>query len=151
VLLIGASLSVPAAKAAPTAAPSSTTAIRAEIDRLAARYGVDTHLVRAVAWMESGYQQHVVSSVGAVGVMQLLPSTWEYVETVLIGRRIAHTADGNVRVGIAYLRHLLRSFGGNERLALAGWYQGEHSVRKRGPYAETGSFVANVLALRGRM
>jgi soluble lytic murein transglycosylase-like protein len=101
--------------------------------------------------MESGYQQHVVSSVGAEGVMQLLPVTWRYVEDVLIGQKVPHTADGNVRVGVAYLHHLLTSFGGDEKRALAAWYQGEASVRRRGPYGETRTFVANVLALRSRM
>ena len=57
--------------------------------------------------------------------MQLLPTTWSYVETVLIGHTVQHDADGNVEVGMAYLRHLLDVFGGNEQLALAGWYQGE--------------------------
>ena len=48
-------------------------------------YGVDPQLARALAWMESGFQQDVVSSVGALGVMQLLPETWEFVDTVLLG------------------------------------------------------------------
>jgi soluble lytic murein transglycosylase-like protein len=83
--------------------------------------------------------------------MQLLPMTWDFVETIVIGRRIPHTTDGNVRIGIAYLRHLLREFGGDERLALGAWYQGAAAVRKHGLYAETRAFVANVLALKQRM
>jgi peptidoglycan hydrolase-like protein with peptidoglycan-binding domain len=125
--------------------------IRALLDYWAGRYAVDRKLVRAVAWMESGYQQRVVSSVGAEGVMQLLPTTWKYVEDVLIGRPVEHTADGNVRVGVAYLHHLLEAFGGNERLALAAWYQGEAAVRTNGVYAVTKPFVEDVLALRTRM
>ena len=101
--------------------------------------------------MESGYQQRVVSSVGAEGVMQLLPTTWKYVEDVLIGHPVDHTADGNVQVGVAYLHHLLSAFGGNERLALAAWYQGEAAVRAHGPYKVSVVFVADVLALRSRM
>ena len=49
---------------------------------------------------------------------------------------------------LAYLRQLLREFGGNERLALAAWYQGPSSVRKRGAIRETRIYVRNVLALR---
>jgi soluble lytic murein transglycosylase-like protein len=154
VLLLGTRLELPATgpstPAAATAA-SDTLAIRASLDRWSAHYGVDARLVRAVAWMESGYQQRVISSVGAQGVMQLLPTTWKYVEDVLIGHPVDHTADGNVRVGVAYLRHLLKSFSGDERLALAGWYQGESAVRKHGPYKVTKPFVEDVLALRGRM
>ena len=47
--------------------------------------------------------------------MQLLPSTWDYVETVLIKHPVAHDADGNVHVGLAYLNHLLHAFNGNEQ------------------------------------
>ena len=64
--------------------------------------------------------------------MQLLPSTWRYVETVLLGHTVPHDADGNVEAGVALLHHLLGAFGGNERLALAAWYQGERSVRRIG-------------------
>jgi soluble lytic murein transglycosylase-like protein len=101
--------------------------------------------------MESGYQNDVVSSVGAQGVMQLLPSTWQYVETVLLGHRVPHTADGNVEVGVTLLHHLLGVFGGNERLALAAWYQGERSVRQIGVYKVSKVFVSDVEALQTRM
>ena len=52
---------------------------------------------------------------------------------------------------VLYLRHLLHAFRGNERLALAAWYQGERAVREHGVYPESKPFVANVLALRARM
>jgi LysM repeat protein len=154
VLLIGTRLRVPqVVHLLRTAAIAATdaSAVRSSIDRWAATYGVDPHLARAVAWMESGFQQNVRSAVGAEGVMQLLPSTWHYVETVLIGTKVPHTADGNVRVGVAYLHHLLQAFGGNERLALAAWYQGEAAVRTHGVYKVSKPFVADVLALRARM
>jgi peptidoglycan hydrolase-like protein with peptidoglycan-binding domain len=129
-------------------ATTSTTQVPALLDSWAAHYGVDRRLVHAVAWMESGYQTDLTSSVGAWGVMQILPGTWGYVETVLIGRKVPRTASGNIRVGVAYLRQLLREFGGSERQALAAWYQGPTSVRKHGAIPETKTFVANVLALR---
>jgi hypothetical protein len=126
----------------------SAPQVRALLNSWAGHYGVDRQLVRAVAWMESGYQTDLTSSVGAWGVMQILPGTWSYVETVLIGRKVPRTASGNIRVGVAYLRQLLREFDGSERRALAAWYQGPTSVRKRGAIPETKVFVANVLALR---
>ena len=52
---------------------------------------------------------------------------------------------------MAYLSHLLTAFGGDEHLALAGWYQGERSVRATGPYKVSKAFVADVLALKLRM
>jgi hypothetical protein len=121
--------------------------IRGLLDYWARRYGVDRKLVRAVAWMESGYQTNLTSRAGAWGVMQILPPTWHYVETVLLGRKVAHTASGNIRVGVLYLRQLLRQFKRSQRLALGAWYQGPASVRRRGLLRETKIFVANVLAL----
>jgi peptidoglycan hydrolase-like protein with peptidoglycan-binding domain len=141
-LFAGAVLRVPAG-----AAPSS---VRALVDRTARRYGVDPSLARALAWMESGYQTNLTSSAGAWGVMQLIPAAWDHVETVLLGRDVPRTAAGNVEAGVVLLRHLLRRFGGNERLALAAWYQGERAVREHGLYNESEQFVASVLALRRR-
>lgn len=121
--------------------------VRGLLDYWARRYGVDRKLVRAVAWMESGYQTELTSRAGAWGVMQILPPTWRYVETVLLGRKVSHTPSGNIRVGVLYLRQLLRQFKGSERLALGAWYQGPASVRSRGLLRETKIFVANVRAL----
>jgi soluble lytic murein transglycosylase-like protein len=102
--------------------------------------------------MESGYNNAMVSPVGAQGVMQILPSTWQYVEDVLIGHPVSdHGVDGNVHIGMAYLHHLLQVFNGDERLALAGWYQGERSTQANGPLDVSRTFAANVLALKARM
>jgi soluble lytic murein transglycosylase-like protein len=147
-LLIGAKLRLPASV---SVAATDATAVRASIDQWSAHFGVDPRLARALAWMESGYQNDVVSSVGAQGIMQLLPSTWKYVEDVLIGHPVPHTADGNVEVGVALIHHLLGVFGGDERLALAAWYQGERSVHKVGVYKVSKVFVADVEALKARM
>lgn len=146
-ILIGSKLVIPN----PRPGSGDAAAVRAVIDRWAAHYGVEPSLARALAWMESGFQPNIVSSVGAWGVMQVTPATWDFVTSVLIGFPVARTTDGNVRVGIAYLRHLLREFQGNQRLALAAYYQGPWAVRKRGVLPESRSFVANVLALKARM
>jgi len=123
--------------------------VRSAIDYWARVYGVDPTLARALAWMESGFQQDVVSSVGALGVMQLLPETWEFVDVVLLGERTPRTYQGNVRAGVRYLRWQLDEFGGDRRLALAGWYQGARAVREVGLYNETKVFVRIVVALYG--
>jgi LysM repeat protein len=141
-LFAGAVLRVPTA-----AAPSS---VRALVDQTARRYGVDPALARALAWQESGFQTNLTSSAGAWGVMQIIPPTWDFVEMVLLGRDVPRTAAGNVQVGVVLLRHLLRRFNGNERLALAAWYQGERAVREHGLYTVSEQFVASVLALRRR-
>jgi hypothetical protein len=124
--------------------------VRALLDYWATYYGVDRALMRALAWMESGYQTNLRSAAGARGVMQILPSTWAYVEAVLVGRSIRHTVSGNIRVGAAFMRQLLREFDGDMASALAAWYQGPRSVRRHGPFQVTRLFVADVLALRRR-
>jgi LysM repeat protein len=147
-IVIGQRLKLPARAAA---LEPTRTDVRSKLDAWSVRLGVDPHLVRALAWMESGYQTRIVSSAGARGVLQTLPTTREYVETVLARRRIPRTVDGDIEVGILFIRHLLQVFHGNERLALAGWYQGERAVRERGVYNVSKPFVANVLALKLRM
>ena len=127
----------------------SRDAVRAALDRWAGVYGVDPRLVRALAWMESGFQHDVVSSVGALGVMQLLPESWEFVDTVLLGFTTPRNYNGNVRAGVRLLRWLLAEFDGDVRLALAGWYQGARAVRENGLYGETKVFVRVVRALYG--
>jgi soluble lytic murein transglycosylase-like protein len=149
-ILIGARLVIPNPAPRPAAAANAAT-VRALIDRWAANYGVDARLARALAWMESGFQPNIVSPVGAWGVMQVTPATWDFVTSVLIGFPVQRTASGNVRVGVAYLRHLLREFRGDERLALAGYYQGPAAVRARGLLPESEAFVADVLALKSRV
>jgi LysM repeat protein len=154
-LIVGRRLRVPARQRVKTtrtaARTGSVTPVRSLLDRWAAHFGVDKHLVRALAWMESGYNNALVSPVGAQGIMQLLPSTWSYVESVLIGHTVRHTPAGNVQVGVAYLHHLLADFHGKERLALAAWYEGEGAVRSHGIYKVSRPFVADVLALSHRM
>jgi soluble lytic murein transglycosylase-like protein len=154
VLVIGTRLRIPAmhpqaSARAEEAAPAD--AVKASIDRWAGHYGVDPRLARAVAWMESGYQNHVVSPAGAFGVMQVTPATWDFVEDVLLGIEVPRTADGNVRVGVVFLRHLLRRFGGDERLALAGYFEGPEAVKNGDMLASTRAYVADVLALKSRV
>jgi len=147
-IVIGQRLRLPARAVA--LAPTRSD-VRGRLDTWSVRLGVDPHLIRALAWMESGYQTRIVSSAGARGVLQTLPSTRAYVETVLARRQIPRTVDGDIEVGVLYIRHLLQVFKGNERLALAGWYQGERAVREHGVYNVSKPFVANVLALKLRM
>jgi len=151
-LLIGTKLRVPTGAAAAATQTATRDEVRSSIDRWSAVYGVDPSLARALAWMESGFQNHVVSSVGARGVMQLLPVTMDFVQSVLLGQNVdSTTVDGNVRLGVRLLAHLLREWNGDSRLALAAWYQGSQAVRDHGVYPVSEAFVADVLALRGRV
>ena len=139
----------PGAHLASTGPSVDRNTVRVAIDRWAAAYGVDPKLARALAWMESGFQEDVVSSAGAVGVMQLLPETWQWVDTVLLGEVTSRTYDGNIRAGVRYLRWQLDQFDGDVRLALAGYYQGARAVRDRGLFDDTKQYVAVILQLYG--
>ena len=147
-ILAGARLRIPGGH--PQAASGSSD-VRAALDYWSRYYGVDAGLVRAIAWWESGFNNSLVSAAGARGVMQVTPATWSYVELVLVGHQIPSTVSGNVRVGVAFLNHLLREFRGDARLALAAYAQGPQSVRRHGPFRETRRYVAGVLALSGRV
>ena len=129
--------------------PVDRSTVRAAIDRWSAVFRVDPKLARALAWMESGFQEDVVSSAGAIGVMQLLPETWEWVDTMLLGAVTPRTYDGNVRAGVRYLRWQLDQFDGDVRLALAGYYQGARAVRERGLFDDTKQYVSVILQLYG--
>jgi N-acetylmuramoyl-L-alanine amidase len=153
VIVPGQRLVLPAGahRAAGPEPQASRDDVRASIDRWSAEYGVDPKLARAVAWMESGFQESVVSDVGALGVMQLLPGTWEWVDADLIGHPTPRTADGNVQAGVRFLRWQLDHFDGDVDLALAGWYQGARAVEEIGLYDDTKQFVAVVKALYGKV
>jgi soluble lytic murein transglycosylase-like protein len=148
-LLAGTQLHLP--EADDVTSHAEPWSIQHAIDHWSTRYGVDPDLVRALAWMESGYQSDVASPAGAWGPMQVTPGTWIFVEDVLVGASVARTAEGNVRVGIAYLDHLLHQFGGNERLAVGAYYQGAAAVSNYGLFPATRAYVADVFALRGRV
>lgn len=132
-----------------TGAPVERDTVRAALDHWAAAYDVDRKLARALAWMESGFQQDVVSSAGAIGVMQLLPETWKWVDAMLLGEVTPRDYQGNVRAGVRYLRWQLDQFDGDVRLALAGYYQGARAVRERGLFEDTKQYVSVILQLYG--
>jgi hypothetical protein len=105
--------------------------------------GLRPDLVRAVVQVESGYNPRAVSSKGALGLMQLMPST-----AADLGVRSPFDPEENLRGGTLYLRQLLDRFGGNEELALAAYNAGPTAVDHYGnrvpPYAETQDYVRRV-------
>ena len=147
VLLVGRTLALPAN----TLGSFSRSSVRGSIAYWANHYGVDVHLATALAWMESGFNNDMVSPADAVGVMQITPDTWNYVEQVLLlGSSVPHDADGNVRIGVAYLHHLLHVYGGDERSALAAYYQGARALDSAGFLPGTKLYVDDILALKAR-
>ncbi len=91
--------------------------------------GVDPYLVAAVIDVESGFREGVVSGAGAVGLMQVKPSTAKAVAARigLIGRMdtaALSVPDTNIRIGTAYLAELIARYGGDVPLALAAYNAG---------------------------
>jgi len=143
----------PAATVVPAAdpRPTATRVGASHVQQIASAAGVPPSLAAAIGWQESGFNNNMVSSANARGVMQVMPGTWDWVERNLAGRKLDPTsASDNVNAGVLYLKQLLRETGGDESTAIAGYYQGLGSVRSRGLYEDTKQYVANVQALRSR-
>lgn len=133
--------------------PPDRAVLRSTFLRFSRLAGVPSDLAMALSWQESGWQRNKVSSTGAVGVMQLMPDTVDFVCTQLLGITPLDPRDpiANIRMGTRFLRYLLDANGGHVDRALASYYQGLRSVREHGMLDETRQFVANVKALRGRL
>lgn len=141
--------SPPSGSAAPSQVSVSRDEVRAMIFEAAEIHGEDPYLMMALAWRESGWRQNVVSSAGALGVMQLMPSTAEWAGPALVGREIdaAGSAWDNIETGVAFYTYLY-SLTEDDYFALAGYYQGLYSVRTNGFYPETVQYVENILEMR---
>jgi soluble lytic murein transglycosylase-like protein len=105
--------------------------------------GVRADLVRAVMQVESGFNPNALSPKGAMGLMQLMPSTARQ-----FGVKNPFNPIENVHAGVAYLRELLDRYQNNEELALAAYNAGPGAVDRHGqsvpPYPETRAYVARL-------
>lgn len=114
-----------------------------EIARAAERHGLDGLLVAAVVEVESGFHPGAVSPMGAMGLMQVMPTTGElYGQTDLLDPR------KNLDAGSRYIAYLLDYFSGDLELALAGYNAGPGNVTRFGgvpPFPETHSYVKKVV------
>jgi N-acetylmuramoyl-L-alanine amidase len=138
-----------------TAGPPYPTPARvspSQVGQIAAANGVPPSLAEAIADQESGFNNAVVSPANAIGEMQILPGTWDWIGQTLAGPipLDPYSATDNVRAGVLLLHSLLHATGGNVGLTAAGYYQGLPSVRARGLYSDTQQYVADVQALRHR-
>ena len=119
-------------------------------DKAAATHKVPADLLKAMTWMESGWQNDKVSPVGAYGIGQLMPDTIAFVNNSLLkGKALdpKKPAD-NINMSARFLNYLLTANNGDVRNALASYYQGLRSVREQGPKPHTVAYVDAVVALR---
>lgn len=124
---------------------SVTTNLDSIFKEAANKYGVSERLLKAIAYTESGFQANATSSSGAMGIMQLMPST-----ASAYGVSDPYDAYQNIMGGAAVLKDLLNMFQGNQSLAIAGYNAGCGNVKKYGgvpPFTETQNYVAKVTSL----
>ncbi|MBW3669912.1 MAG: transglycosylase SLT domain-containing protein [Actinobacteria bacterium] len=125
-------------------------ALWGHFDEAARTYSVPADLLKAMAWQESGWQNHKVSSTNAVGIGQLMPDTIDFVNEILLRRARLDPGkpEHNIRMSARFLRYLLDQRQGDVDMAVASYYQGLAGVRSRGVLPETELYVRAVLAQR---
>ena len=115
------------------------------VQQAAAKYEIEPDLIHAVIKTESNGNQRAVSRKGAMGLMQLMPSTAYDMNVVN-----PFNPEENIEGGTKYLKQLLEKFNGDLTLALAAYNAGPKTVEKYGnvpPISETRQYVKKIIAL----
>jgi len=126
-------------------ATSTAGDIDSAIEEAAARHNVDPNLVRAVVKVESNFNPNAVSRKGAMGLMQLMPSTARQLKV-----KNPFDPAQNVDAGVRQLKQLLESYGGDIKLTLAAYNAGAGAVARSAGvphYAETQNYVRRITNL----
>jgi soluble lytic murein transglycosylase-like protein len=110
--------------------------------KAAQRHNVDAALIKAIIMAESGYNHRAISKKGAVGLMQLMPST-----ASALGVTDPFNPELNVNGGVKYFKRLLNQFKGDLELALAAYNAGSGKVKKYNgipPFKATRIYIQKV-------
>ena len=126
--------------------PAATAGdIDSAIEQAAARHNVDPNLVRAVVKVESNFNPNALSRKGAMGLMQLMPSTARQLKV-----KNPFDPEQNVDAGVRHLKQLLESYGGDIKLTLAAYNAGAGAVARSSGvphFAETQNYVRRITNL----
>ena len=135
----------------PVRHPPQDPELEAMFNELSTAEALTPGLVKAVAWLESGWQQDVVSPAGAVGFMQLTPVTAGWLEGSVFGQQLNEDVSvyDNISMGARYLRILIDATH-DENLAIAAYYQGYGATSSGKMYEETKRYVELVRAVQAR-
>jgi N-acetylmuramoyl-L-alanine amidase len=148
---LGAAPQAPPAQTTTTVQPTGQRSSSTQVGSVAVQHSTPPSLANGIAYQESGFNNSVVSSAGARGVMQIMPDTWNFIQENLTPsyRLNPYSAQDNVRAGVLYLDYLRRTMG-SEDAAIGAYYQGPNSVREHGFLPETEHDLANVRANQNR-
>ncbi len=134
---------------APQANSSMEKRLMDTLRRELPKYNVPPDLALAVMQAESNFNPAAKSPKGAIGVMQLMPST-----AATLGvedENDLYEPEVNIPTGLQHLSDLLNKYGGNEKLALAAYNAGPGAVARHGgvpPYSETQNYIKRVFDIR---
>lgn len=124
-------------------------AIRALLASAARRHGLDPGLLMAVAWWESGWDMGKVSDTGAVGILQIEPTTARDLGPQLLGRPVdPRLLTDNIEMGAAVLQADVKDAGGDVDVALASYYEGSGNVDPSNLDPNAQAYIAGVRALQ---
>ncbi len=115
------------------------------ISSMSRKYNIESSIIKAVITAESNWKHDAVSSKGAIGLMQLMPSTIKDMKV-----KDPYDPEDNIEGGTKYLRLLLDRFNGDLELALAAYNSGPGTVSKYNaipPIKETRMYVRKVLSI----
>ncbi len=124
---------------------SNHAQINGQIHQIAALYGLPANLMLAIAWQESGWQQHVISRDGGIGVMQVMPYTAVWINSITNKRFDPYKLWDNLTISATYLRWLWQEFGGNWAQIISAYNEGAYAVSHWGIY--DWSYVNSVFSL----
>jgi LysM repeat protein len=111
-------------------------------------YNLSLSLLEAIAWQESGWQQGVISPVGAIGTGQIMPGTANFITSNIIGMPMnINSVSDNIRMSAAFLGYLSDLEGNNMCATIAAYYEGPLNLGHYGVFPETQRYVASVEAL----
>lgn len=128
--------------------PAVPARYRDLVASVSAKHGMDPNVVHAVIQAESAYHSRAVSSKGAKGLMQLMPSTG-----AMYGALDLYDPKINIEAGVQHLKMLLKRFRSDLPLALAAYNAGEAAVDRFGgipPFRETQNYVTRIMRILNR-